>query len=206
MSEFGKNLQKEDLEIIDENSKNVKSKNFYKNKLFNEKENNLLRLHLIKKFKIKISTITKIYFKNLTYDKIITYEDSSSNPINSFIQPDQIHSRIIINELIYSQIDATITKFFIIEPMMKRYSEDTVKIIFDFLLFYTFKEGLTYFILGKNLSRINEIFKLYPKLTLNFLSLIAEGIYLYNINLSHHKQLPYLLNAIYKCIKENLNI
>ena len=194
------------MEIIDENSKNVKSKNFYKNKLFNEKENNLLRLHLIKKFKIKISTITKIYFKNFTYNKIITYEDSSSNPINSFIEPDQIHSRIIINELIYSQIDATITKFFIIGSMMKIYSEDTVKIIFYFFIILLSKEGLTYFILGKNLRRIIEIFKIYPKLTLNFLSLIAEGIYLYNINLSHHKQLPYLLNAIYKCIKENLNI
>ena len=205
--EFGKNWEKEDSKFENINIENIKLKNFYKNKIFfNEKENSLLRLNLIQKYKIKISKITKIFFKNLTYDKIITYENSSNNPINNFNEPDQIHSRIIIYELIYSQIDNTLTKFFIIDPIMKRYDEKTVKIIFDFLLFYTLcKEGLIYFLLGKNLSRIIEIFKIFPNLTLNFLNLIAEGIYLYDINISHHKQLPILLNVIYKYIKDNLN-
>ena len=109
-----------------------------------------------------------------------------------------LHTKIIVRELMISGFDNTLTKLFIIDPVMKRYIQETIEIIFHFLLFYTMtKESLIHLLIGRNLSRIIEIFKSFPKMTLYFLVIFSKGIYLYDIDLNNHKQIPNLLNLIY---------
>ena len=219
--EFAKNWTKEDMkitldEVVPKKLERKKTSIIIKNKktIIETQQNNyktdfpLIREKLIKDYLREISKLTKKYFPNLTIDypseNVRDHEKDHYEFKNSkYIS---LHTNIIVRELMISGFDNTLTKLFIIDPVMKRYTQETIEIIFHFLLFFTLtKESLIHFLIGRNLSRIIEIFKTFPKITLYFLVIISKGIYLYDIDLKNHKQIPNLLNLIYVYIRDNIN-
>ena len=149
-----------------------------------------LKVKALHNFYAEISMMTKEIFAMIN-DEVIFNEEKRN---------------AIVDELIFSVIDNTLTKLFIIDPVMKRYSERTIDVIFTFLLFFCLnKSGLLHFLTGRNLGRIISIFETFPKMTLRFVAMIAKGVDLFDIDISQHKQIPVLLNVIYKFIKENID-
>ena len=139
------------------------------------------------------------------YDQIASMTKELFAMINDDIIYNEEKRNVIVDELTLSCIDNTMTKLFIIDPVMKRYSERTIDVIFTFLIFFCFnKSGVLHFLIGRNMGRIIEIFKVFPKLTLKFLTILARGINLFEIDASQHKQIPVLLNVIYIFIKGNI--
>ena len=224
---LGKNWTKEDTKLpLDlKNEKMIeflrnksikKSNNFLQYKQTINQNNNKLKLKKYRDFNFKVLNLTKEFFFNLNpfieHGALIN-ENSQNYELNSSDLSDfqweniNNHITVILNELIFSNIDNTLTKFFIIDPIMHRYSERTITLILYFLLYYLLsKQGIMYFICGRTLKRLNSIFLIYPNITLKFLSILTEGIKLYNIDISKHKQIPNMLNNIYKYIKKNMNL
>ena len=223
---LGKNWTKEDTKIpIDfknekmfeflRNKSIKKTNNYLQHKQTSNQNNNKLKLKKYRDFNFKVLNLTKEFFFNLNpfiEHVILINENPQNSDYNSFDLSDSQweninnHITVILNELIFSNIDNTLTKFFIIDPIMHRYSERTITLILYFLLYYLLsKQGIKYFICGRTLKRLNSIFLIYPNITLKFLSILTEGIKLYNIDISKHKQIPNILNNIYKFIKNNIN-
>ena len=219
LKEFGRNWNEKDKKVLVEQELEKiekKSVSILKNKktCYEPQTNNyktdfpLIREKLIKDYLKQITKLIKKYFPNLILE--VASENVNEHDKQHYKYHNSkyklLHTKIIVRELIISGFDNTLTKLFIIDPVMKRYSQETIEIIFHFLLFYTMtKESLLHLLVGRNLSRIIEIFKSFPKLTLYFLVFISKGIYLYDIDLNNHKQIPNLLNLIYIYIRDNID-
>ena len=148
----------------------------------------------------------KNHFPNMIYmDNILQNENAKDDLIlNKEIVT---YIEIILNELILSNFDCILIPYLVMDPVMNRYSEKTINIIFQFLLLYTLsKQSLTYLLTGKTINNIIKILDLFPLQVLQFISHIAQGIYLYEIDFHQHEQIPKLLMTIYNFIKKNINI
>ena len=171
----------------------------------NEKESLIEKKKIINYWNQIISKL-KNYFPNMIYmDNVLQNESDKdeiilNKEVGSYID-------IILNELLLSNFDCILTPFLVMDPVMNRYSEKTINIIFQFLLLYTLsKPSLTYLLSGKTINNIIKILDLFPLQVLQFISSIAQGIYLYEIDFHQHEQIPKLLKQIYNFIKKNINI
>ena len=171
----------------------------------NEKESLIEKKKIINYWNLIISKL-KNHFPNMIYmDNILQNENAKDDLIlNKEIVT---YIEIILNELILSNFDCILIPYLVMDPVMNRYSEKTINIIFQFLLLYTLsKQSLTYLLTGKTINNIIKILDLFPLQVLQFISHIAQGIYLYEIDFHQHEQIPKLLMTIYNFIKKNINI
>ena len=191
-----------------------KSQNFEENEkydmvimdLFINENKSIIKQKKIINYRNKILNILKYPFPNMT-DMNPIFENGNLNEELIFNKEREIYLDIIISELMFSNFDCILTSFLIMDPVMNRYNEKTINIIFQFLLFFTLsKQSLIYFLTGCTINNILKILDLFPLQVLKFLSLITEGIYLYNIDCHQHEQIPKLLNQIYNFIKKNINM
>ena len=174
--------------------------------LFVKEHKSIIKQNKIMNYRNKIINLLKYSFPNMT-DMNPIFENGNLNQELLLDRDREIYIGIIINELILSNFDCILTSFLIMDPVMNRYTEKTINIIFQFLLFYTLsKQSLLYFLTGNSINNITKILDLFPLQVLNFLSLIMEGIYLYDIDCHQHEQIPKLLNQIYNFIKKNINM
>jgi hypothetical protein len=100
---------------------------------------------------------------------------------------------LFIDEMIFSAIDETISKFLFFFCQYATGDENIlpdieIDIVLTFLsLFCLNKAGIKHFCSGKNLIRIIKIFNQYPKRVLQFFYLIFKGLNLYKVEISNHK-------------------
>ena len=174
--------------------------------LFIKENKSIIRQKKITNYRNKIINLLKYTFPNMT-DLNPIFENGKINEELLFNKERENYIDIILSELILSNFDCILTSFLIMDPVMNRYTEKTINIIFQFLLFYTLsKQSLIYFLTGNTINNISKILDLYPLQVLNFLSLIMEGIFIYDIDCHQHEQIPKLLNQIYNFIKKNINM
>jgi hypothetical protein len=174
--------------------------------LFINENKSIIKQKKIINYRNKILNLLKYPFPNMT-DMNPIFENGNLNEELIFNKEREIYLDIIISELMFSNFDCILTSFLIMDPVMNRYNEKTINIIFQFLLFFTLsKQSLIYFLTGCTINNILKILDLFPLQVLKFLSLITEGIYLYNIDCHQHEQIPKLLNQIYNFIKKNINM
>ena len=214
--------RKVDIEIIIEekikkkknNLFNIKSQNIEPEEkkdiiimdLFVKEQKSIIKQKKIMNYRNKIINILKYPFPNMT-DMNPIFENGNLNGELLLDRDREIYIDIILNELILSNFDCILTSFLIMDPVMNRYTEKTINIIFQFLLFYTLsKQSLMYILTGNTINNISKILDLFPLEVLKFLSLITEGIHLYDIDCHNHEQIPKLLNKIYFFIKKNINM
>ena len=209
-----KNIIKENTSKIKNIIFNVKSQNIDDEDkeevivmdLFVKEYKSIIKQKKIMNYRNKIINLLKYSFPNMT-DLNPIFENGNLNEELVIDKEREIYIAIILNELILSNFDCILTSFLIMDPVMNRYTEKTINIIFQFLLFYTLsKQSLIYFLTGNSINNITKILDLFPLQVLNFLSLIIEGIYLYDIDCHQHEQIPKLLNQIYNFIKKNINM
>ena len=173
--------------------------------LFIKENKSIIKQKKIINYRNKIINLLKYSFPNMT-DMNPIFECGKLNEELLLDKDREMYVDIIINELIKSNFDCILTSFLIMDPVMNRYTEKTINIIFQFLLFYTLsKHSLLYFITGNTINNISKILDLFPLQVFQFLSLTMEGIYLYDIDCHQHEQIPKLLNQIYNFIKKNIN-
>lgn len=111
--------------------------------------------------------------------------------------------KLLIKELIFSNLDISLTKLFVIDFQLKNYSSKTVDFIFSLLSLYCLsKQGLSYFCIGRNFRRILKIFDKFPRKTLEFLHIIFKGIRLHNIDISMHKRLPAIMLKLHSYVRD----
>ena len=153
----------------------------------------------------KILSILKRTFPNMIYfDNIL--EDENFRDEFILNKEFEKYLEIILNELVLSNFDCSLTPFLVMDPIMIRYSEKTINIIFKFLLFYTLsKQSLIYLLSGDTIKNILKILDLFPLQVLEFMSYISEGIFIYDIDFHQHEQIPKLLIQIYNFIKKNIS-
>ena len=188
-----------------DNSENEKQEIINMDLFLNEKESLFDKEKIINYWNQIISQL-KDNFPNMIYmDNILQNESAKdelilNKEIGTYID-------IILNELLLSNFDCILIPYLVMDPVMTRYSEKTINIIFQFLLLYTLsKPSLTYLLSGKTINNIIKILDLFPLQVLKFISQIAQGIYLYEIDFHQHEQIPKLLMAIYNFIKKNIKI
>ena len=175
--------------------------------LFINENESLISKKKILNYRNKIFKILEKTFPNMIFQEEEDFLDNNINTKININREKEIYLDIILNELILSNFDCILTPFLIMDPVMNRYSENTINLIFKFLLFYALtKQSLIYFFSGKNLYNIIKILDLYPLQILQFISLISEGIYLYGLDLHQHEQIPKLLTQIYNFIKKNISM
>ena len=192
---FGSKKQEENVKEIEEV--------LYMDLFINEKESLIAKKKIINYWN-KIINILKNTFPNMIYmDNILQNVHKEDDIIlNKEIEA---YISIILNELVLSNFDCTLDPFLVMDPVMNRYSEETINIIFRFLLFYTLsKQSLIYILSGNTINNIIKILDLYPLQVLQFISQMSEGIYLYDIDFHQHEQIPKLLSQIYNFIKKNI--
>ena len=149
--------------------------------------NTFLRNKQIKKYKKKIKSLIKTKFVFFTYRSF-----NSSKVIQT-----------LIDELILSSFDTTITKIFFMDKSNRLLSSRDCSTILNFLYIYALTEdGLRNFCLGRNFRRIIKCFALHPKLTLEFYYNIFKGIYLYNIDIRNHKKLSKIVVDLIDYLKK----
>ena len=174
--------------------------------LFMEEKESLIEQKKIVNYWNKIINILKNYFPNMLYMDNILEDDKIDDQI---ILDKEVESYfdIILSELVLSNFDCSLIPFLIMDPVMNRYSEDTINIIFKFLLLYTLsKQSLIYLLSGNTITNIIKILDVFPLQVLQFISQITEAIYLYDIDIHQHEQIPKLLFKIYNFIKKNINL
>ena len=174
--------------------------------LFMEEKESLIEQKKIVNYWNKIINILKNYFPNMLYMDNILEDDKIEDQI---ILDKEVESYfdIILSELVLSNFDCSLIPFLIMDPVMSRYSEDTINIIFKFLLLYTLsKQSLIYLLSGNTITNIIKILDVFPLQVLQFISQITEAIYLYDIDMHQHEQIPKLLFKIYNFIKKNINL
>ena len=213
LSNFDKFWKEDDKKVEKEKKETIKvSRSFFgrKKQEENEKEKEEIlymdlfideKESLIGKKKIinywnKIINILKNTFPNMIYmDNILQKEKNEDEMILN--KEFEAYLIIILNEFILSNFDCTLIPFLVMDPIMNRYSENTINLIFKFLLFYTLsKQSLIYLLSGKTLKNIIKILDLFPLQVLQFISQISEGIYLYDIEihqLLHHSHMPHYI-------------
>ena len=109
----------------------------------------------------------------------------------------------LIDELILSSFDTTITKIFFMDKSNRLLSQANCNIILNFLYIYCLTEdGLKNFCLGRNFRRIIKCFALHPKITLDFYFYIFKGIYLYGIDIKNHKKLSKIVDDLIDYLKK----
>ena len=109
----------------------------------------------------------------------------------------------LIDELVLSSFDTTITKIFFMDKSNKSLSQTNCYIILNFLYIYCLTEdGLKNFCLGRNFRRIIKCFALHPRITLDFYFYIFKGIYLYGIDIKNHKKLPKIVDDLIDYLKK----
>ena len=174
--------------------------------LYVKEHKSIIKQRKIMNYRNKIINLLKYPFPNLT-DMNPIFENGNLLGELVLDKDREIYIEIILNELILSNFDCILTSFLIMDPVMNRYNEKTINIIFQFLLFYTLsKQSLMYILTGNTINNISKILDLFPLEVLKFLSLITEGIHLYDIDCHHHEQIPKILNKIYYFIKKNINM
>ena len=170
------------------------NKNIYKNnKDSNSKQfnyNKFLKKRKIKKYQEKIKLIIQEKISFLSYQIFNSL---------SAIQD-------LIDELILSSFDNTITKIFFMDKSNKLLSQRDCQIILYFLLIYCLTEdGLKNLCFGRNFRRVIKCFSLYPKITLEFYFYVFKGIYLYDIDIKNHKKLSKIVEDLIDYLK-NFNV
>ena len=170
-------------------NQNINADNNKENKQFNF--NNFLRERRVKKYQEKLKLMIQEKITFLSY-KIF----DSPNAIND-----------LIDELILSSFDTTITKIFFMDKSNKLLSPRDCNIILYFLLIYCLTEdGLRNFCLGRNFRRVIKCFALHPRITIEFYFYVFKGIYLYNIDIKNHKKLSKIVtDLIDYCKKFEVN-
>ena len=109
----------------------------------------------------------------------------------------------LIDELVLSSFDTTITKIFFMDKSNKLLSQRDCHTILYFLLIYCLTEdGLRNFCLGRNFRRVIKCFALHPKITLEFYFYVFKGIYIYNIDIKNHKKLSKIVNDLIDHLKK----
>ena len=142
---------------------------------------NILKRELIKRYKTKIQNVIANTFSFMKSDIII----------------EQSGITILIDELILSSFDTTLTKIFFMDKTNKLLDESHMEIVLNFLLIYCMnKEGLKNFCLGRNFRRVIKALALFPKISIKFLYYVFKGIYLNNINIKQHKKLPKIIKDL----------
>ena len=149
--------------------------------------NNFLQGKNIKKYQKKIKSLIQEKFAFISY--------------KSFNSPKII--QYLIDELILSSFDTTITKIFFMDKSNRLLSQRDCHTILVFLYIYCLTEdGLKNFCLGRNFRRIIKCFALHPKITLEFYFNIFKGIYLYNIDIKNHKKLSKIIDDLIDYLKK----
>ena len=149
--------------------------------------NQFLRKKRIKNYQKKIKSIIQNKFTFLSYKSF-----NSNKTIQN-----------LIDELILSSFDTTITKIFFMDKSNKLLSQQNCLLILNFLYIYSLTEdGLKNFCLGRNFRRIIKCFALHPKITLEFYYNIFKGIYLYNIDIKNHKKLSKIVDDLVEYLKK----
>ena len=155
------------------------------NKQFNF--NTFLRERKIKKYqeKLKLTIQEKINFLSFkVFDSKSAIQD-------------------LVEELILSSFDTTITKIFFMDKSNKLLSQRDCQIVLYFLLIYCLTEdGIRNFCLGRNFRRIIKCFALHPKITLEIYFYVFKGIYLYNIDIKNHKKLSKIVSDLIDYLKK----
>ena len=183
-----------------------------KNIFFNSDENICFEEENINSSKYR----TKLALKNHHY-KFINYI------INSSVFEEFVDILIISN---LDEILSKVLSFLSDRKFPNLLTEELCDIIFSTLSLYLYsKNGIKYFLMGKNLSRINKIINRFnynsnnknnnPKLgkiiesnlkimkkTIDFLYDISKGIKIYNLNIKHHK----VLSRFKKNLLEHISI
>ena len=183
----------EDLKKLCTNDKNILNKpaslEFPNKNELNEEfnYNQFLRGKLINKYQKKIKIIIQDKFP------FISYKSFNSQKTIQFL----------IDELILSSFDTTITKIFFMDKSNKLLSQQNCFYVLNFLYIYCLTEdGLKNFCLGRNFRRIIKCFALHPKITLEFYYNIFKGIYLYNIDIKNHKKLSKIVDDLIDYLKK----
>ena len=181
----------EESSIYNSEKEKLKKTVTFDKEIIEETYDTILQRHEIKKYKEKIEKIISETFPFIS-SEIFTKKVSNIN--------------LLIDELILSSLDTTLTKIFFIDKSNKLLQESNSKIYLDFLLIYCLsKEGLNNFCLGRNFRRLIKTLSLFPKISLNFLKLVFKGIYLYKIDIKHHKKIPKIINDLLQYL-ENYKI
>ena len=155
------------------------------NKQFNF--NTFLRERKIKKYQEKL--------------KLMIQEKINFLSCKIFNSPSAIQD--LIDELILSSFDTTISKIFFMDKSNKLLSQRDCNIVLYFLLIYCLTEdGLRNFCLGRNFRRIIKCFALHPKITLEFYFYVFKGIYLYGIDIKNHKKLSKIVSDLIDYLKK----
>ena len=149
--------------------------------------NVFLRNKYIKKYQKKIKSLIQDKFTFISYKAF-----NSSKAI-----------QCLIDELILSSFDTTITKIFFMDKSNKLLFQRDCFTILNFLYIYCLTEdGLKNFCLGRNFRRIIKCFALHPRITLEFYFNIFKGIYLYNIDIKNHKKLSKIVDDLIDYLKK----
>ena len=187
----------DDLKNFCDNEKHILNKEYLGIYNYDElqlnKENNqfnfntFLRERKIKKYQQKLKLMIQDKFNFLSYKVFNSL---------SAIQD-------LIDELILSSFDTTITKIFFMDKSNKLLLQRDCGIILYFLLIYCLTEdGLRNFCLGRNFRRIIKCFALHPKITAEFYFYVFKGIYLYGIDIKNHKKLSKIVNDLIDYLKK----
>ena len=143
--------------------------------------NNFLKERKIKKYQEKIKLIIQERINFISY--------------KVFNSPLAIQD--LIDELIASSFDTTITKIFFMDKSNKLLSQRDCHTVLCFLLIFCLtEEGLRNFCLGRNFRRVIKCFALHPKITLEFYFYIFKGISIYGIDIKNHKKLSKIVNDL----------
>ena len=149
--------------------------------------NKFLRNKFIKNYQKKLKLIIQDKFPFISYKSF----NSQKNIQN------------LIDELILSSFDTTLTKIFFMDKSTKLLSEQNCFFALNFLYIYCLTEdALRNFCLGRNFRRIIKCFALHPKITLEFYYNIFKGIYLYNIDIKNHKKLSKIVDDLIDYLKK----
>ena len=155
------------------------------NKQFNL--NNFLKERKVKKYQDKIKLIIQ--------ERI--------NFISFKIFNNSLGIQDLIDELILSSFDTTITKIFFMDKSNKLLSQrDCHTILYFLLIFCLSEDGLRNFCLGRNFRRIIKCFSIHPKITLEFYYHVFKGIYIYEIDIKKHKKLSKIVNDLVDYLKK----
>jgi hypothetical protein len=132
--------------------------------------------------------------------KVITYTRQLLN--FSGHQKFRVMFPIFVNILTFCNMDEILTRLLLFTNTLKSaVSTKVVDLIVGFLsLFCLTKQGLSYLLKGKNLTRVISIFQAREARILEFLYLIFKGASIYKIDISYNKIIPEATKTIFEYI------
>jgi hypothetical protein len=136
------------------------------------------------KFHRKITTYTKDIFIFANHNKFL----------NMF--------PVFVNILTFSNMDEILTRLLLFTTTLKSAESDkVVDLVVGFLsLLCLTKQGLSYLLKGKNLTRVISIFNAREARILEFLYLIFKGASIYKLDISYNKIIPEATKTIFQYI------